>query len=126
MFTHIVLGSNNIAAAKKFYDAVFEAAGAQPATEVSDQRLAYRHNGSALIIKTPLNGEPASVSNGATIGLAFETPESVDAWHNAGQQAGGTSVEDPPGLRERHSMQYYAAYLRDPDGNKLCAVCMKL
>ena len=125
MYTHLVIGSNDIERSKRFYDAVFTALGGQAAAEASDTRLAYRHNGGALIVKTPLNGEPATASNGATIGLAAASTDMVDAWHAAGVENGGVSVEDPPGLRENPSMRYYAAYLRDPDGHKICAICVQ-
>lgn len=69
----------------------------------------------------PINGEPATFANGGTIGFTASSPAVVDAWHAAGVAAGGMSCEDPPGPRESRLGKLYLAYLRDPDGNKLCA-----
>ena len=57
-----------------------------------------------------------------TIGLAMADPAMADAWHAAGVAAGGKAIEDPPGVRDNGGMKLYLAYLRDPDGNKLCAL----
>ena len=122
MFSHIMIGSNDMARAKKFYDAVFVALGAQPATPDARGRLAYVHNGGRFIITQPIDGKPATHANGGTIGFAMTGPEQVQAWHKAGVANGGTSIEDPPGVRQGGAGQMYLAYLRDPDGNKLCAL----
>ncbi len=121
MFTHVVVGSNDLAKSKKFYDAVFAAIGGDPGTDMGG-RLAYPHNGTNFLVTTPINGEPASYANGGTIGFSMDSPEQAKAWHDAGVAAGGTSCEDPPGLRDLGFAKYYLAYLRDPDGNKLCAL----
>ena len=121
MFTHVVVGSNDLAKSKKFYDAVFTAIGANSSVDMNG-RLAYPHNGTNFLVTTPLNGEPASYANGGTIGFSMDSPEQAKAWHDAGVAAGGTSCEDPPGLRDLGFAKYYLAYLRDPDGNKLCAL----
>ena len=121
MFTHVVVGSNDLAKSKKFYDAVFAAIGGEPGVDM-DGRLAYPHNGTNFLVTTPINGEPASHANGGTIGFSMDSPEQAKAWHDAGVAAGGTSCEDPPGLRDLGFAKYYLAYLRDPDGNKLCAL----
>ena len=60
------------------------------------------------------------VGNGSTVGFAAESPEAADAWHQAGLDNGGISIEDPPGIREGSGL--YLAYLRDPSGNKICAL----
>ena len=86
-----------------------------------NNRLIYMHNGGLFIVTTPINGEPATHANGGTIGFAME-PEQADAWHAAGVANGGTTCEDPPGVREGSFGKLYLAYLRDPDGNKLCAL----
>jgi catechol 2,3-dioxygenase-like lactoylglutathione lyase family enzyme len=65
---------------------------------------------------------PASHSSGGTIGFAMSSPEPAEAWYKAGVANGGTSIEDPPGVRQGAAGQLYLAYLRDPDGNKLCAL----
>jgi catechol 2,3-dioxygenase-like lactoylglutathione lyase family enzyme len=119
MFSHIVVGSNDIARSKKFYDALFTAIGAQPGAEVREGRIAYSHNGARFIVTKPNDGKPATHANGGTIGFMMSSPEQAKAWHDAGVANGGTSIEDPPGVRPNGA---YLAYLRDPDGNKLVAV----
>ena len=122
MFSHIMIGSNDIERSKTFYDAVFGAMGAKPGVQDPKGRLIYAHDGGRLLVTRPIDGEAATPSNGATIGFAMEGPEQAQAWHQAGVANGGTSVEDPPGVRETPMGDFYLAYLRDPDGNKLCAL----
>lgn len=123
MFSHIVVGSNDLAVSKTFYDATFGVLGAAPImADPSVGRLAYANGGANFMICTPINGAAATFANGGTIGLGCNSPEQVDAWHAAGCAAGGTSCEDAPGVREFPFGQLYLAYLRDPDGNKLCAL----
>ena len=119
MFSHVMLGSNDIERSKKFYDATFAAFGGPAGIIDPAGRLVYMHNGGIFILTKPINGDAACGANGGTIGFAM-TPEQADAWHAAGCASGGTSCEDPPGPRE--GSPYYLAYLRDPDGNKLCAL----
>ena len=119
MFSHIMVGANDIDAAKRFYDATFAAFGGPEGVIDATGRLVYQHNGGIYIITKPINGDPACGANGGTIGFAMP-PEQADAWWKAGQEAGGTACEDPPGPRE--GSPYYLAYLRDPSGNKLCAL----
>ena len=115
-----MVGSNDIARSKKFYDALFAAMGGQPGVEDARGRLAYTHNGGRFMVSKPIDGKPASHANGGTIGFSMSGPEQVAAWHKAGVANGGTSIEDPPGVRQGAAGQMYLAYLRDPDGNKLC------
>ena len=122
MFTHIMIGSNDIERSKKFYDAIFVAMGAQPGTQDAKGRLIYAHNGGRLLVTKPIDGKPATHANGGTIGFAMASAAMAEAWHDAGVANGGTSVEDPPGIRQNAAGGVYLAYLRDPDGNKLCAV----
>ena len=122
MYIHNMVGSNDIEASKKFYDATFQAIGGKPAITDDKGRLIYMHNGGLFLVGTPIDGEPASIGNGCTIGFAMENPEQAKAWHDAGVANGGTSIEDPPGVREGGFGQLYLAYLRDPSGNKLCAL----
>jgi catechol 2,3-dioxygenase-like lactoylglutathione lyase family enzyme len=122
MFTHIMVGSNDIARSKAFYDAILGALGAKPAMQDPKGRLIYAHNGGRFMVTPPINGEPATGANGGTIGFAAASPAEVDAWHKAGVANGGTSIEDPPGIRQGAAGQLYLAYLRDPDGNKICAL----
>jgi catechol 2,3-dioxygenase-like lactoylglutathione lyase family enzyme len=121
MFSHIMVGSNDIAKSKAFYDATFAAFGGNAAIVDPNGRLIYMHNGSMFLVTPPINGEPATGANGGTIGFAM-TPEQADAWHAAGVANGGTAIEDAPGVREGGFGSLYLAYLRDPDGNKLCAL----
>jgi len=119
MFSHIMIGSNDIARSKKFYDALFTAMGAQPATPDARGRLAYSHNGGRFMVTTPIDGKPANNANGGTIGFAMSSTDQAKAWHAAGVANGGTSIEDPPGVRPNGA---FLAYLRDPDGHKLVGV----
>ena len=122
MYSHNMVGSNDIEASKKFYDATFQAIGGKPAITDDKGRLIYIHNGGLFLVGEPIDGQPATIGNGCTIGFAMENPEQAKAWHDAGIAAGGTSIEDPPGVREGGFGQLYLAYLRDPSGNKLCAL----
>jgi catechol 2,3-dioxygenase-like lactoylglutathione lyase family enzyme len=121
MFTHVVVGSNDLAKSKKFYDALFGAIGGNPGMDMGT-RLAYAHDGASFMVTTPINGEAATHANGGTIGFKMSGPEQTEAWHAAGVAAGGTSCEDAPGARDLGFAKLYLAYLRDPDGNKLCAM----
>jgi catechol 2,3-dioxygenase-like lactoylglutathione lyase family enzyme len=122
MFSHMVVGSNDLERAKRFYDALFAAMGAKPAMWDEKGRLLYVHRGSFFFVTKPIDGEPACHANGGTIGFAVSGPAEADAWHKAGTEHGGTSIEDPPGVRDGQFGAFYLAYLRDPDGNKLCAL----
>jgi catechol 2,3-dioxygenase-like lactoylglutathione lyase family enzyme len=122
MFSHIMVGANDSAKAKQFYDATLGALGAKPGFQDDKGRVIYMHGGGLFIVTKPINGEPACHANGGTIGFAASSPEQADAWHAAGLAAGGTACEDPPGVREGGFGKLYLAYLRDPDGNKLCAM----
>ena len=117
MFSHVMVGSNDIGRSKRYYDAV-----RKPAHEDDKGRLAYRNGGAVFMVTSPIDGAPASHANGGTVGFNFDTPEEVDAWHRRGVEAGGTSCEDPPGYRENAFGKLYLAYMRDPDGNKLCGL----
>jgi catechol 2,3-dioxygenase-like lactoylglutathione lyase family enzyme len=121
MFSHMMVGSNNLDRSRKFYDALFGTIGGKPGIVDDKGRLIYRHNGGAFMVTAPIDGAPATHANGGTIGFAMTGPEQADAWHAAGLAAGGTAIEDPPGIRVGGFGKLYLAYLRDPDGNKLCA-----
>jgi catechol 2,3-dioxygenase-like lactoylglutathione lyase family enzyme len=122
MFSHVMVGSNDIGRAQRFYDALFAAIGAKPGRRDDRGRLAYLHKGAAFMVSPPIDGQPATNGNGSTIGIALDSSEQVDRWHDAGIAAGGTSIEDPPGPRQGSFGPLYLAYLRDPDGNKLCGL----
>jgi len=122
MFSHVMIGSNDVAKAKAFYDATLGALGAAPGNIDANGRAIYIHNGGIFIVTKPIDGNDACHANGGTIGFAAASPEQADAWHAAGVASGGTACEDPPGVREGGMGKLYLAYLRDPDGNKLCAL----
>ena len=122
MFSHMMIGSNDISRSRKFYDALFGAIGGKPAVEDDKGRLIYLHNGGIFIVTNPIDGAAATHGNGCTIGFTMEDSAQADAWHKAGVENGGTAIEDPPGIREGGFGRLYLAYLRDPDGNKLCAL----
>ncbi len=121
MFSHIMVGVNDLEASKKFYDAVLGTLGIAPGI-ANKNRYFYRNKTGSFGITTPINGEPACHGNGSTIGFNAASIEQGDAFHAAGVANGGTTCEDPPGIREAHAGKLYLAYLRDPDGNKLCAL----
>ena len=124
MFSHVMVGSNDIEWSRLFYDALFAAMGARPGRTDQRGRLTYLHRGALFMVSKPIDGKPASHGNGSTIGFALESPEQVRAWQEAGVAAGGTAIEDPPGERPGAFGPLYLAYLRDPDGNKLCGLHM--
>ncbi|MCB1649097.1 MAG: VOC family protein [Pseudomonadales bacterium] len=120
MFSHIVIGANDIEVSKKFYDAILAVLGYPEGTIDARGRCFYISPQGMLGLTTPINGEEATHGNGMTIGFRIKSPELVDAWHAAGLANGGVSCEDPPGIRESGARKLYLAYLRDPAGNKLC------
>ena len=122
MFSHVMVGSNDINRSRKFYDALFQALGGKPGIQDDRGRLIYAHNGGVFLVTKPIDGESASHANGGTIGFAATGPEQANAWHAAGLANGGRAIEDPPGIRQNASFRLYIAYLRDPDGNKICAL----
>ncbi len=126
MFSHVMVGSNDIERSKQFYDAVLGVLGAgEPLRNVNatgQTRLFYPHDGGMFCISEPINGEMASCANGGTIGFKCNSPEQVKQFHDVALAHGGRSIEDPPGLREGEMGALHLAYVRDPDGNKLCAL----
>ena len=126
MFSHVMIGSNDIEKSKRFYDAVLGTLGAgEPIRNQAPSgqaRLFYRHNGSTFCISEPINGEEATCANGGTIGFKCSSPELVQEFHDIAIAHGGKSIEDPPGLRDGAMGAMHLAYVRDPDGNKLCAI----
>ena len=120
MFSHIMVGSNDIPRSKKFYDAVFTAMGGKAGVQDAKGRLIYQHNGGVFLVSKPIDGAAATHANGGTVGFTMANGEQAAAWHAAGVANGGTAIEEAPGVRPGGSM--YLAYLRDPDGNKLCGL----
>ena len=122
MFSHIMIGANDMHTSQTFYDAVMGALGIPPGKTDDKGRVFYRSKTGVFGITKPINGEPACAANGGTIGFAVDNPEVADAWHAAGVANGGSTCEDPPGIREGKMGKLYLAYLRDPAGNKICAL----
>lgn len=126
MFSHVMIGANDIERAKRFYDAVLGVLGVgEPHRNVNatgQARLFYRHDGGTFCVSEPINGESATFANGGTIGFKCSSPEQVKQFHDVAVAHGGVSIEDPPGLREGRMGAMHLAYVRDPDGNKLCAL----
>ena len=126
MFSHIMIGTNDFDRAKAFYDTVLATLGAGPGminvAATGHKRAFWMHNGGMFSISEPINDKEATCANGSTVGFACDSLEQVQAFHDAAVAAGGKSIEDPPGVREAGFGKLYLAYLRDPDGNKLCAL----
>jgi catechol 2,3-dioxygenase-like lactoylglutathione lyase family enzyme len=126
MFNHVMVGTNDIERAKRFYDAVLGTLGAgapmRNQAPSGHARLFYRHEGSTFCVSEPINGEPATAANGGTIGFKCHSPEQLRQFHDAAVAHGGTSIEEPPGPRNDSLGVMHLAYVRDPDGNKLCAI----
>lgn len=128
MFNHIMVGTNDIDQARSFYNAVIGSLGftGEPVSNRADSghaRLFYFYKGGIFCVSEPINDEPASFANGGTIGFKCKSTEQVDAFHNSAVANSGKSIEEPPGYRQGKTLgKIYLAYVRDPDGNKLCAI----
>lgn len=122
MFSHVMIGTNDLDKAKTFYDQLLSTLEVRPA-RVDGHRIFYITKTGVFSVSKPINGEPATAANGGTIGFACNSPEQVEAWHAAGIAAGGKTCENPPGIRDGGTAgKMYLAYLRDLDGNKICAM----
>ncbi len=121
MFSHVMIGTNDLDRAKTFYDALLATLDVPPAM-VDGERIFYMTPTGVFSVSKPIDGQAATHANGGTIGFAAKSKEQADAWHAAGLAAGAKSIEDPPGVREGSVGKLYLAYLRDPDGNKICAL----
>lgn len=122
MFSHVMLGANDIQESKKFYDATLGALGYEPGVIDAKGRCFYFTDTGVFGLSVPINGEPACHGNGSTLGFAVKVTEDADAWHAAGLANGGVACEDAPGVRDGGDMKLYLAYLRDPAGNKICTM----
>ena len=120
MFSHVMIGTNDLDAAKSFYDTLLGTLGVPPGV-VDRHRIFYRTKTGTFSVSKPINGEPATPANGGTIGFTAASQQEAEAWHAAGIANGATTCEEPPGVREG-GVKLYLAYLRDPDGNKICAL----
>lgn len=122
MFSHVMIGTNDLERARGFYDAVLGTLGIKPGA-LDQHRVFWRTPTGVFAVTRPIDGRPATSGNGGTIGFACQSAEQADAWHAAGLAHGGTSCEDPPGVRGGNGpVRMYIAYLRDPDGNKICGL----
>jgi len=121
MFSHIMIGTNDLEKARTFYDALLGTLDVPPG-RVDRHRIFWRTKTGTFSVTRPINGEPACHANGGTIGFSAASKEQADAFHAAGLAHGGKTCEDPPGIREGSGVKLYIAYLRDPDGNKICAL----
>ncbi|MFT5163412.1 MAG: catechol 2,3-dioxygenase-like lactoylglutathione lyase family enzyme [Alteromonadaceae bacterium] len=122
MFSHVMIGANNVEQSKVFYDAVLGALGHDAGVIDEKGRCFYFTKAGVFALTKPINGEPASHGNGATIGFSAKDPAEADAWFAAGLANGGAECEEPPGVREAPVGNLYLAYLLDPSGNKICAL----
>jgi catechol 2,3-dioxygenase-like lactoylglutathione lyase family enzyme len=122
MFSHIMLGANDLEATRKFYDAVLGTLGIAPGVINKDIRYFYRTPTGTFSFTKPIDGQAATPANGGTIGFLAESLEQVHAFHAAGIANGGTTCEDPPGPRDGAFGILNLAYLRDPTGNKICVL----
>ena len=127
MFSHVMVGANNIEESKVFYDNLLGVLGAQPGTLMPDpltgmKRYFYFLDNTMFCISEPIDGNPATSGNGSTIGFNVKDIDQGNAWHQAGVESGGISIEDPPGIREYDGVKMFLACLRDPSGNKLCGL----
>mgnify|MGYP002629798166 CR=1 FL=1 len=122
MFSHIMVGADDVAKSKVFYDAVLGELGHKAGVIDPKGRCFYYTKTGVFSISKPIDGELACNGNGSTIGFAASDTESADKWHAAGLANGGVACEDPPGVRESAKGGLYLAYLRDPSGNKICAL----
>ena len=126
MLSHVMVGTNDIERSKRFYDALLGFLGAgepsRNAARTGHKRLFYRHDGITFCVSEPIDGKPATHANGGTVGFKCSSPEHVRQFHDVAVAHGGTSIEEEPGLRETSLGSLHLAYVRDPDGNKLCAL----
>ena len=122
MFSHVMLGANDLDASRSFYNATLAVLGYDEAVTDPKGRLFWINRSGVFAVTKPLDGEPATHGNGSTLGFAARSQQEVDDWHKAGLENGGTDCEDPPGVREGSTGDLYLAYLRDPSGNKICAL----
>lgn len=122
MYSHVMVGTNDVEKSKTFYDGLFASLGAKPGRQDDKGRVMWMRDGALFMVSKPIDGKDACHANGGTIGFRTGSPEEVDTWHAAGLAHGGTTCEDPPGWRDGQFGKLYLAYLRDPAGNKLCGM----
>lgn len=120
MFSHMMIGTNNVTRSKKFYDTIMKVLGYSEGIIDDKGRCMYLSPTGVLGLTKPIDGEVASHGNGMTIGFLADSPDIVNEWHRVGLENGGIAIEQPPGVRGAGERRLYMAYLRDPDGNKIC------
>jgi len=121
MLSHVSLGTNDADRAAAFYDPVLAVLGVRPGKRRGGS-VDYSAAMIGFSLEQPVDGAPASVGNDVHVCFAAESREQVDAFHRVALAHGGTDA-GPPGLRPEYDAHYYAAFVRDPDGNKIEAVC---
>lgn len=123
MFSHVHLGANDVEESRKFYDALMATLGAGPGTyDAERNRYIYNHDGAMLIVGEPLDGKEATPGNGMTIGFRVADEDMGRKWYETACANGGTGIEEAPGVRTKAVGELFLAYVRDPSGNKLCAL----
>lgn len=122
--SHITFGTNDKARSARFYDAVLGAIGFSRLPKPPEMPLAYERDGRmpTIYIYNPADGRPATWGNGTHVAFVADTRQQVRDFHERALELGGMD-EGSPGPRPNYGPNYYAAYVRDPDGNKLQAVC---
>lgn len=127
MFSHIMVGTNDIDRAKKFYDAVLTTLGPveikSDVTDTGHRRIFYQYLDNTFCVTEPINGDQATSANGSTIAFKCRSPAMVDDFFHTALKQGGEAIENPPGRRDNNFGTFYTAYILDRDGNKLCAIC---
>lgn len=127
MIDHVSVGVTNMTRAKAFYDAALAPLAMAPVypVEIAGNLVGVGYgapNKPSFWVQLPMNGQPASMGNGVHVAFRAQTRAAVDAFYLAAMALGG--IEDgAPGLRTEYHPNYYAAFVRDPDGNKIEAVC---
>lgn len=123
MFTHVAVGTNDLARARAFYDAVLAPLGYKRLKDLGDRGSCWGETREEFIVLTPADGRPATHANGGTVSFLAPSRAAVAAFHRAALAAGGKD-EGAVGPRGFWP-DAYAGYVRDPDGNKLAAYCLK-
>ena len=127
MFNHIMIGTNDIAKSKAFYEKVLAVLGGRNAIDNTSasghQRAIFIHDGNTFMLTQPIDGEAATCANGMTIGFKCDSPEQVKELHDVAVVNGATSIEGPPGPRDAGQLgTMHLSYFRDLDGHKICGI----
>lgn len=117
-----MVGTNDIKKSKQFYDSIMGCLGYEPGMFDNENRFFYFTMNGIFGVTKPIDGKPATHANGGTIGFTAESTVIVDTWQKTGVKNGGSLCEGLPNTIKRLDFSLYVAYLRDPDGNKICAL----